>query len=771
MSSTQLYFKARIADGTWHTQTNEPITAFAVSYDGIEWKEFSLEGMGVPSVVSGTSDRITGVVSETLTDSSGKYTAFRFILNGNVSTLVPSADQSPLKVYYGKDGANGANGSNGQTGAVGPKGDKGADGIAATVTVGTTTSGDVARVIGTGSPTNRILNFVLPKGDKGDPGDRGSNGRDGLTGPQGERGEKGESGRDGQDGTSFIIQNGVFYHTDKWNTLPAGYTGNWGTTLVSTTDSSDKLYPLPSLSHGNTDTLGYIVYVKGSYENPEGTYNYNLYLDLAEATVGGSLEAMKDWVILKNWSGVKGNPGATGATGARGATGPAGPSGATGADGIGIASTQARYAIYNTSTPLTVTGFTGSDLANFNMWSSTFPTPTSSKPFIQTCLYILYTDGSYEFRIVACTKWNGDNDVNDSVISFTQDGFDLPGSFALNEASDKTVDLTNKTPFTIYETEGAEQWRRLFVIMPMTSTSKTGTTTYKFGGGYIDAIVTLGEKADYMSKFRLTASMYRTSASVYYGKVDIVELSTNNASVINSDPLTQSAVRIVSSRSSGSNARSYIELFVWPFRIKQNAATIYPNVINSINVISSYNVELYKVNGIYALDTADRTGDYTTHDFIYSLPNGDNSIIKHVDIETPLMYEDPSRRIMVGTNRYIAGNTFDGSFTLTLPNRYYYNCTSNVFVPAVNSVGATLVFGRTITFITDAELVLFLNNTSVPVKYDRDREGNITRRYFDYNVIFENGKVATYKYNALCINNVIYFSITSTPVNTNIYIS
>jgi len=52
-----------------------------------------------------------------------------------------------------------------------PKGDTGSQGSSGTVSVGTVTSGDTASVTNSSSdPSNAVLNFVLPKGDKGDRG-------------------------------------------------------------------------------------------------------------------------------------------------------------------------------------------------------------------------------------------------------------------------------------------------------------------------------------------------------------------------------------------------------------------------------------------------------------------------------------------------------------------------------------------------------------------------------------------------------------------------
>ncbi|EME8243697.1 hypothetical protein LBW08_001840 [Enterococcus faecium] len=51
------------------------------------------------------------------------------------------------------------------------KGDKGDPGQAATITIGTVSSGATASVTNVGTSSAARFNFVLPKGDKGDPGE------------------------------------------------------------------------------------------------------------------------------------------------------------------------------------------------------------------------------------------------------------------------------------------------------------------------------------------------------------------------------------------------------------------------------------------------------------------------------------------------------------------------------------------------------------------------------------------------------------------------
>ena len=67
----------------------------------------------------------------------------------------------------------------GDTGATGPAGADGQDGTSATVTVGTTTTGEPgtqASVTNSGTATNAILNFVIPRGDTGAAGADGEDG-------------------------------------------------------------------------------------------------------------------------------------------------------------------------------------------------------------------------------------------------------------------------------------------------------------------------------------------------------------------------------------------------------------------------------------------------------------------------------------------------------------------------------------------------------------------------------------------------------------------
>ena len=79
------------------------------------------------------------------------------------------------------------------------RGNKGEQGPAATITIGTVSTGLSAAVTNTGNNHNAILNFVLPKGDKGDKG---------ATGAKGDRGTKGDKGAKGDPGIANIVKVG-----------------------------------------------------------------------------------------------------------------------------------------------------------------------------------------------------------------------------------------------------------------------------------------------------------------------------------------------------------------------------------------------------------------------------------------------------------------------------------------------------------------------------------------------------------------------------------
>ena len=92
-------------------------------------------------------------------------------------------EQAESGAFNGKDGSPGPAGPQGEPGPQGPQGPAGAsgapgkDGAAATVTVGTVTTGEPgtdAAVTNSGTQNAAVLDFVLPKGEKGEKGDPGN---------------------------------------------------------------------------------------------------------------------------------------------------------------------------------------------------------------------------------------------------------------------------------------------------------------------------------------------------------------------------------------------------------------------------------------------------------------------------------------------------------------------------------------------------------------------------------------------------------------------
>ena len=112
----------------------------------------------------------------------------------------------------GPAGPQGEQGPKGEPGAPGPQGPAGEDGQpgpagqAATITVGSTTTGapgTQAQVTNTGTENAAIFNFTIPQGAQGPKGDTGPQGEQGVkgdAGPQGDPGPQGDIGPEGPQG-------------------------------------------------------------------------------------------------------------------------------------------------------------------------------------------------------------------------------------------------------------------------------------------------------------------------------------------------------------------------------------------------------------------------------------------------------------------------------------------------------------------------------------------------------------------------------------------
>lgn len=123
--------------------------------------------------------------------------------SGDTASVTNSGTSSAAVLDFvlvnGKDGAVGATG---ETGPQGPKGDTGEAGAAATVTVGTVTSGDTAAVTNSGTTSAAVLDFVLVNGKDGAVGATGPQGPAGEAGPKGDKGDTGAKGSQWFTGTT-----------------------------------------------------------------------------------------------------------------------------------------------------------------------------------------------------------------------------------------------------------------------------------------------------------------------------------------------------------------------------------------------------------------------------------------------------------------------------------------------------------------------------------------------------------------------------------------
>lgn len=202
----------------------------------------------------------------------------------------------------GAQGPKGDKGLTGDKGATGERGPQGATGAAATIEVGTVSTGNPgtnATVVNAGTANAAIFNFTIPRGATGaigPQGPAGAKGATGDTGPQGPAGAKGATGDRGPAGAN--------------GTSAAWHSG----TLVT-----------------GTSTSAITVAVSGSKAG-------DMYLNTSTSNVYKATAA-NSWVYVCNIKGATGATGATGSAGPQGiqgpqgVQGPAGPAGAKGATG------------------------------------------------------------------------------------------------------------------------------------------------------------------------------------------------------------------------------------------------------------------------------------------------------------------------------------------------------------------------------------------------------------------------------------------------------
>ena len=151
----------------------------------------------------------------------------------------------------GPQGPQGNPGPQGPQGLAGQDGKDGAPGTAATITVVSTATGEPgtnASVVNSGDTTNAKLAFIIPRGDTGATGLQGPAGKDGTQGPAGQDATvtvgtttTGEPGTDASVVNSGSLNNAVFDFT-----IPRGEKGDPGKD-ADPTEILNLVYPVGSI--------------------------------------------------------------------------------------------------------------------------------------------------------------------------------------------------------------------------------------------------------------------------------------------------------------------------------------------------------------------------------------------------------------------------------------------------------------------------------------------------------------------------------------------
>jgi len=180
-----------------------------------------------------------------------------------LESLTPVADDDLVVVVDISDTTMSASGTTKKALKTDLKGDKGDKGDAATLDVGTTTTGNAgtdASVTNSGSTSAAVFDFTIPRGDKGetgdqgiqglkgDKGDTGATGATGDTGPQGIQGIQGNPGADGVvqavvAGTGISVDSTDPANPVVTNTLDISGKENTSNKETSALDTSTSKYP------------------------------------------------------------------------------------------------------------------------------------------------------------------------------------------------------------------------------------------------------------------------------------------------------------------------------------------------------------------------------------------------------------------------------------------------------------------------------------------------------------------------------------------------
>ena len=285
------------------------------------------DGQAATVAVGSTATGAAGTSAQVTNTGNTSHAIFDFVIPQGLQGL-----QGPA----GQNGTDGTNGTNGSPGA------KGADGEAATITVGTTTTGAPgtdASVTNVGNTSEAIFNFSIPRGEKGETGQNGA-----------------DSTVPGPDGTAATVDVGT---TTTIATGLSAEVSNSGTTSAAVFD-----FKIPQGPKGETGESG----SNGSAGNDGAAATINVGTtqtlspgeDATVANAGTTSAAVFNFGIPK---GEKGDTGLTGGNGNDGAaatiTVGSTTTGAAGTNAVVSNSGSTSAAIFDFTIPQGVQGETG----------------------------------------------------------------------------------------------------------------------------------------------------------------------------------------------------------------------------------------------------------------------------------------------------------------------------------------------------------------------------------------------------------------------------
>ena len=222
-------------------------------------------------------------------------------------------------------------------------------GLAATLDIGTVTSGETFSVTNTGTRTEAVLDFVLVPGTKGDKGDTGDTGPQGLQGDKGDKGDTGNTGNQGSKGDKGDQgEQGLKGDKgDTGDTGPQGIQGDQGPQGIQGIQGiqgdtgPQGIQGIQGIQgeagpKGDAGTSFHLLGNVATYSNlpSSGMQENDAYVTSDDDHLYVWDTTTSSWIDAGAISGPKGDTGDTGPQGIQGETGPQGIQGIQGEQGI-----------------------------------------------------------------------------------------------------------------------------------------------------------------------------------------------------------------------------------------------------------------------------------------------------------------------------------------------------------------------------------------------------------------------------------------------------